>query len=150
MQMKGKGKGIASSALPYKRRAPKWISIAPSSVSELILKLAKKGLTPSQIGTLLRDQHGIPQVRFLNGKKILRILKKGGAAPEIPEDLYYMIKKALSIRKHMEKNRKDKDSKYRLILLESRIHRLTRYYRRTKQVAPLWRYEHATASALIS
>ena len=30
-----------------------------------------------------------------------------------------MIKKAVSIRKHLEKNRKDKDSKYRLILIES-------------------------------
>jgi len=62
----------------------------------------------------------------------LRILKKNGSAPEIPEDLYCMIKRALSIRKHLEKNRKDKDSKYRLILIESRIHRLTRYYRKTK------------------
>ena len=41
-----------------------------------------------------------------------------------------LIKKAVSIRKHLEKNRKDKDSKYRLILVESRIHRLTRYYRK--------------------
>ena len=43
-----------------------------------------------------------------------------------------MIKKAVSIRKHLEKNRKDKDSKYRLILIESRINRLTRYYRKQK------------------
>ena len=55
-----------------------------------------------------------------------------GCAPKIPEDLYNMIKKAVSIRKHLEKNRKDKDSKYRLILIESRIHRLTRYYRKCK------------------
>lgn len=145
-----KGKGISSSALPYKRKAPKWITMNSQSVTELIVKLAKKGLTPSQIGVLLRDQHGIPQVRFLTGRKILRILKKNGSAPEIPEDLYCMIKRALTIRKHMEKNRKDKDSKYRLILIESRIHRLTRYYRRTKQVAPNWRYDYTTASALVA
>ena len=47
MQMKGKGKGISSSALPYKRRAPKWLTINPASVSEMITKFAKKGLTPS-------------------------------------------------------------------------------------------------------
>jgi len=58
--MSGKGKGISSSALPYKRRAPKWITMNTQSVTELIAKLAKKGLTPSQIGVLLRDQHGIP------------------------------------------------------------------------------------------
>ena len=138
MQMKGKGKGISSSALPYKRKAPKWVTLTPSAVTDIIVKLAKKGLAPSQIGVLLRDQHGIPQVRFITGKKILRVLKKNGiflmtgCAPQIPEDLYNMIKKAVSIRKHLEKNRKDKDSKYRLILIESRIHRLTRYYRRQK------------------
>ena len=58
--MKGKGKGISSSALPYKRRAPKWVTLSPSAVSDIIVKLAKKGLSPSQIGVLLRDQHGIP------------------------------------------------------------------------------------------
>jgi len=43
MQMKAKGKGISGSALPYKRKAPKWITLTPSAVSELIVKLAKKG-----------------------------------------------------------------------------------------------------------
>ena len=46
-----------------------------------------------------------------------------GLAPEIPEDLYQLIKKAVSVRKHLERNKKDKDSKFRLILIESRIHR---------------------------
>ena len=78
MQMKGKGKGISSSALPYKRKAPKWVTLSPSAVSDIIVKLAKKGLSPSQIGVLLRAQHGIPQVRFITGKKILRVLKKNG------------------------------------------------------------------------
>jgi len=149
-RMHSGGKGISSSALPYRRKAPKWITMSPSAVNELIVKLAKKGLTPSQIGVSLRDQHGIPQVRFLTGRKILRILKKNGCAPQIPEDLYNLIKKAVSVRKHLEKNRKDTDSKYRLILIESRVHRLVRYYRRTKQLPGNWRYDSATASALVS
>ncbi|KAF9588404.1 hypothetical protein IFM89_009419, partial [Coptis chinensis] len=45
-------------------------------------------------------------------------------APEILEDLYHLIKKAIAIRKHLERNRKDNDCKFRLILVESRIHRL--------------------------
>ena len=44
MQMKAKGKGISGSALPYKRKAPKWITMTPSAVNELIVKLAKKGI----------------------------------------------------------------------------------------------------------
>ena len=66
-------------------------------------------------------------MRFITGNKILRILKGKGMAPELPEDCYYLIKKAVSIRKHLERNRKDKDAKFRLILVESRIHRLARY-----------------------
>jgi hypothetical protein len=39
------------------------------------------------------------------------------------------VLQAVSMRKHLELNRKDKDGKFRLILVESRIHRLARYYR---------------------
>lgn len=52
-----------------------------------------------------------------------------GLAPEIPEDLYQLIKKAVSMRKHLDANKKDKDAKFHLILVESRIHRLARYYK---------------------
>ena len=34
-----------------------------------------------------------------------------GLAPSIPEDLYHLIKKAVSVRKHLERNRGDKDAK---------------------------------------
>lgn len=113
--MHAPGKGIASSALPYRRTPPSWLKTSPEEVVEQITKLARKGLSPSQIGVILRDSHGIPQVRrallsgapltvsaddrpplplsslkvrFLTGNKILRILKSAGMAPELPEDLY--------------------------------------------------------------
>ncbi|XLS51407.1 hypothetical protein HN51_012084, partial [Arachis hypogaea] len=70
---------------------------------------------------------------------ILFILKAHGLAAEIPEDLYHLIKKVVSIRKHLERNRKDKDSKFMLILVESRIHRLARYYKKTKKLPPVWK-----------
>jgi small subunit ribosomal protein S13e len=73
-----------------------------------------------------------------------------GLAPAIPEDLYMLIKKAVAVRKHLERNRKDKDSKFRLILIESRIHRLARYYRGAKKLDANWKYESATASALVA
>merc|ERR1712154_613278 len=104
-----------------------------------VCKLAKKGLTPSQIGVILRDSHGIAQVYSITGQKIVRILKAHGLAPEIPEDLYMLIKKAVQVRKHLERNRQDKDSKFRLILIESRIHRLSRYYRKNRKLSPNWR-----------
>merc|ERR1711973_183349 len=127
-RMHAPGKGISQSALPYRRTVPNWLKLTSEEVNEQIFKLAKKGLTPSQIGVILRDSHGVAQVRFVTGNKILRILKSKGLAPDLPEDIYYLIKKAVSIRK-------DKDAKFRLILIESRIHRLARYYK-TKSVLP--------------
>merc|ERR1711904_746036 len=85
-----------------------------------------------------------------SGNKILRILKSAGLAPTLPEDMYCLIKKAVAIRKHLDKNRKDKDSKFRLILVESRIHRLARYYKRVKALPATWKYVSATASALVA
>ncbi|ORZ31947.1 40S ribosomal protein S13 [Catenaria anguillulae PL171] len=148
-RMHAPGKGISSSALPYRRTPPSWCKVTPQKVVETICKLAKKGMTPSQIGVTLRDSHGVPQVKNITGNKILRVLKSNGLAPEIPEDLYHLIKKAVSVRKHLERNRKDKDSKFRLILIESRIHRLARYYKTVGQLPPTWKYESSNAGALV-
>jgi len=149
-RMHNPGKGISQSALPYRRSVPTWLKMTSDDVQDQIFKLAKKGLRPSQIGVILRDSHGVAQVRWVTGNKILRILKSKGLAPSIPEDLYHLIKKAVNIRKHLERSRKDKDAKFRLILVESRIHRLARYYKTTRQLPTVWKYESATASALVS
>ncbi|KAI6221424.1 40S ribosomal protein S13 [Aphelenchoides fujianensis] len=125
-RMHNPGKGISQSCLPYRRSVPTWLKTTSADVEEHIERLARKGLRPSQIGVILRDSHGVAQ------------------------DLYHLIKKAVNIRKHLERFRKDIDGKYRLILVESRIHRLARYYKTKRQLAPTWKYESATASALVS
>ncbi|KOS19297.1 40S ribosomal protein S13 [Escovopsis weberi] len=149
-RLHSKGKGISSSTVPYSRQAPSWSKTTPEQVVDQICKLARKGSTPSQIGVILRDSHGIAQVKVVTGNRILRILKSSGLAPELPEDLYMLIKKAVAVRKHLERNRKDKDSKFRLILIESRIHRLTRYYKTVGVLPPTWKYESATASTIVA
>ncbi|KAK1143892.1 ribosomal 40S subunit protein S13 [Aspergillus melleus] len=185
-RLHSKGKGISASALPYSRTPPSWLKTTPDQVVDQICKLAKKGATPSQIGVVLRDSHGVAQVKTVTGNKILRILKSSeprrekskdpthqdpvlqmpllghhrlterssikqtGLAPELPEDLYHLIKKAVAVRKHLERNRKDKDSKFRLILIESRIHRLSRYYKSVGVLPPTWRYESSTASTMVA
>ena len=77
-------------------------------------------------------------------------MKKKGVAAKLPEDLYNMIKRAVAMRKHLEKNKNDTDCKFRLNIKESRIHRLTRYYRKTGKVAPNFKYVSKKASALVS
>uniref|UniRef100_A0A8C9LIX8 Small ribosomal subunit protein uS15 N-terminal domain-containing protein n=1 Tax=Piliocolobus tephrosceles TaxID=591936 RepID=A0A8C9LIX8_9PRIM len=43
-------KGLSQSALPYRRSVPTWLKLTSDDVKEQIYKLAKKGLTPSQVG----------------------------------------------------------------------------------------------------
>lgn len=148
-RMYSSGKGIARRCLPYRKAPPSWVQISTNDLCDQIVKLARKGSSPSQIGVTLRDSYGIPQVKAVTGSKVLRILKKAGVAPKIPEDLYMLIKKAIAIRKHLEKMRKDKDAKFRLICVESRIHRLARYYRNVKSLEPTWKYNSKKADTLI-
>lgn len=68
------GKGISASAVPYSRNPPSWLKTTPEQVVDQICKLAKKGATPSQIGVVLRDSHGIAQVKVVTGMFQLRFV----------------------------------------------------------------------------
>ena len=84
-----RSKGISRSAKPYRRSAPSWLNkVSPTQVVEQITKFAKKGMTPSQIGVMLRDSHGIAQVKSVTGSKILRILKSQGKQIQDPSCLF--------------------------------------------------------------
>ncbi|XP_051059857.1 40S ribosomal protein S13-like [Phodopus roborovskii] len=128
-RMHAPGKGLSQLVLPYRHSVPIWLKLTSDDVEEQIYKLAKKRLTPSQIVVILRDSHGVAQVHFVTGNKVMRILKSKGLAHDLPEHLYHLIKKAVAVRKHLERDRKDKDAKFRLILIESRIYWLARYYK---------------------
>lgn len=78
MQCKGKGKGISSTVTPFKRRCSKWVSHTPKTISDLIVTMAKKGMSPSQIGVAIRDKEAVPSIKLLTGQKIVRLLKKNG------------------------------------------------------------------------
>uniref|UniRef100_A0A8C2MDM6 Small ribosomal subunit protein uS15 n=1 Tax=Cricetulus griseus TaxID=10029 RepID=A0A8C2MDM6_CRIGR len=124
-------KGLSQSALPYHCRVPIWLKLMPEDMKEWIYNLAKKGLTPSQISMILRDLHGVAQVHFVTGNKILRILKSKGL-------------EAVAVRKHPERNRKDKDAKLRLIS-ESRIHWLACSCKTKRTLPPNWKLEASIA-----
>ena len=104
-------------------------------------KLAKEGKSSSEIGTILRDTYGVPDIMTLCKKTVSDILKEKNIAPELPDDLMALIRKSVSIRKHMEANRKDQTAKRGLMLTESLIKRLTKYYKRTGKVASEWKFD---------
>jgi len=78
MQSKGKGKGISSAITPFKRRSARWVAHTPKTISDLIVTMAKKGMSPSQIGVAIRDKEAVPSIKLLTGQKIVRLLKKNG------------------------------------------------------------------------
>jgi len=88
-------KGKSGSKKPFRTEPPEWCELSAREVEEKVVELAKQGLSTAQIGMVLRDSYGVPDVKLLTGKKILQILRERGLAPAIPEDLQSLIKKAI-------------------------------------------------------
>ncbi|RLI15885.1 30S ribosomal protein S15 [Candidatus Bathyarchaeota archaeon] len=139
--MPKKEKGKSHSTRPVSKRPPSWCKYQPEEVEALVIKLAKEGHPPSRIGTILRDQYAIPLVKPITGKSITQILKEAELAPTIPEDLGNLIKKAARLTAHLEKNRKDLHNKRALQIVEAKIHKLSKYYKREGVLPPNWKYE---------
>ena len=139
-------KGKSHSIRPVSRRPPSWCKYQPEEVEAFVTKLAKEGHSMSSIGTILRDQYAIPLVKPITGKSVSDILKAGDLASSLPEDLGNLIKKAQSLAVHMEKNKKDLHNKRNMQIIEARIHKLSRYYKREGVLAKNWKYEAKVAS----
>jgi small subunit ribosomal protein S15 len=141
-----KEKGKSHSIRPVTKRPPSWCKYQPEEVEALVVKLAREGYPPSIIGTVLRDQYAIPLVKSITGKSITQILKEAGLALTLPEDLESLIKKATRLHTHLEKNHKDLHNKRALQLVEAKIHRLSKYYKRKGVLPENWKYKPRIAS----
>lgn len=139
-------KGKSHSIRPVSKRSPSWCKYQPEEVEAIVIKLAKDGYPSSRIGTILRDQYAIPLVKPITGKTITQILKEASLAPSMPEDLGELLKKAARLSAHFEKNKKDLQNKRALQLIEAKIHKLARYYKREGVLPPNWKYEPKIAS----
>ena len=142
-------KGKSHSIRPIESGAPKWVKSSAEEVESIVMDVAKKGVPPSQIGVLLRDQYGIPLTRQLTGKKLGKVLSEKGLAPELPEDLFNLIKHTGAIRRHLEEHPMDMNSKRGLQLLESKINRLAKYYISAGKLPRDWKYSPEKASILV-
>jgi small subunit ribosomal protein S15 len=139
-------KGKSHSIRPVSRRPPSWCKYQPEEVEAFIIKLAKEGHSLSSIGTILRDQYAIPLAKPITGKSISETLETQNLAPSMPEDLGNLIKKAQSLGVHMEKNKKDLHNKRNMQIIEARIYKLSRYYKREGMLPKNWKYEPKIAS----
>jgi small subunit ribosomal protein S15 len=139
-------KGQSHQSRPVSKRPPSWCRYAPEEVEALVIKLAKEGNSPSKIGTILRDKHGIPLTRPITGKSITQVLKDQGIAPAMPEDLDILLKKASALATHLERNKGDQHNKRNLQIIEAKIHKLSKYYKNEGVLSSDWKYKPKIAS----
>jgi small subunit ribosomal protein S15 len=145
-RMYSRKRGKSGSTRPISKRPPQWCKYAAEEVEDLVVKLARQGLPPSRIGVVLRDQYGIPLVKPILGKSVNDVLSAAGLAPNIPEDLENLIKKAENLKKHLSRNKSDYINKRALSLLESKIHNLSKYYKRRGVLPEEWKYKAVVAA----
>ena len=146
--MYSRRKGKSGSKRPAPRKLA-WVRHKPKEVELLIIKLVKSGKTSSQIGMILRDSYGIPEVRPILNKKITKVLKDNELLQEIPEDLVALIRREIKIMKHRETHKKDQTSKRGLLLTGSKIHRLVKYYKKTGRLPEAGTYDRSKARLVV-
>jgi ribosomal protein S15P/S13E len=82
----------------------------------------------------------------VTGKNVTQLARASGQVAKVPEDLDYLFRRAQGLRKHLEKNRKDYQNKRSLATVESKIHRLVKYYKAQGKLQPDWEYKPMAAS----
>ncbi|MEJ2127031.1 MAG: 30S ribosomal protein S15 [Candidatus Bathyarchaeota archaeon] len=133
-------KGISHETRPVSKRPPAWCRYTSEEVEAQIIKLAKDGQPPSKIGIILRDQHGVPLSKPITGKSITQILKERNMYSTLPEDLENLLRKATRLHVHQDKNKSDLHNKRALQLVEAKIYKLVRYYKKEGVLPADWKY----------
>lgn len=128
-RMHSRAKGKSGSKKPAKR-IPSWAPYKGKDVEKLVVKYAKTGKSTSEVGMILRDKYGINSVKALTGKSVGAIIAENNVGKKLPDDILALIQKMISAKQHFEHNKQDMTAKRGMQLTESKIRRLTKYYKR--------------------
>ncbi len=139
----------AARARKAAHEVPEWSTLDADEVEELIIELGREGKQSAHIGTILRDQHAVPDVKAVTGKKITDILDEEDLLPPVPEDLANLMARALNLREHLRDHPKDKENKRGLQQLEANIRSLAKYYREKEALPYDWKYDERTAQMVV-
>ncbi len=137
--------GKSHSTRPLDLKKPSWVTQSPKEIEEMIVKYAKDGMTSSQIGIKLRDQHAIPLVKPIINKGIMQVLDENKLNQDLPEDLNNIVIKAVGLQKHLKSNNKDNRNRSSLELIEAKVHRLSVYYKKIGKIPKNWKYKSVIA-----
>jgi small subunit ribosomal protein S15 len=148
-RMHSRKKGKSGRKRPKSKKPPEWLDVEKAEVEELILKMAREGVSPSKIGLVLRDRHGIPAVRTIIGMPIAKFLKKNKVGSEYPEDFTELLRRAVRMNKHLKKSKKDVHNKTKYQHVVSKVLRLAKYYEKKGRIPKGWKYDPDQAELLV-
>jgi len=137
--------GKSHQTRPPGKSTPAWVTTTPDEARTVAIKLAKEGVSPSRIGQTLRDDYGVPLVKPLMGKSLGRVLVEGKAAPKVPQDLQDLIERAQRVQKHLKAHKSDRKNVHSLELVEAKIYRLSKYYKRKGLIPSEFKYTAVVA-----
>jgi small subunit ribosomal protein S15 len=139
-RMYSRNKGKSGSHKPLEPKTD-WVKTKPAEIDKVIIELAKKGKQSSEIGMVLRDKYGVPSTRQVSKKRIVDVMKENKVYNEkFPEDMYNLIVRAVALKAHMDKNKRDYTSYRGLELTESKIRRLAKFYKKKGDLPEKWKW----------
>ena len=84
-------------------------------------------------------------IKSVTGKNMKGFMEENGINQEIPEDLEALVKRALSLQNHLKSNKGDRKNVRSLELLEAKVHRLSKYYKKKNIIPKNWKYKSVIA-----
>jgi len=147
-RMHARRKGKSGSTHPIREKHPEWSALNPREIESRVIELGKQGKSTSVIGSTLRDQFAVPDIKTATKKKVTKILEENNIKSEIPEDIRNLLNTSLNLKKHLETHKKDLKNKRNLQITESKIRRLTEYYSLKGKLPKGWKYSPEQAKLL--
>ncbi len=138
-RLHSKNKGRSGSTKPLNPDMS-FVKLKPAEIEKIIVDLATQDITQSKIGLILRDRYGVPNVKLLCEKSIGQIVRENSISKSLPEDLQALFSKYLNLKKHLGNNTRDTHNRRSLILIESKIRRISKYYKNKGILDKKWSY----------
>lgn len=120
---------------------PEGLKLSSDEIKGIINDYAKKGMPHALIGQKLKEEHGVPYIRQVLGARLSSIIKESKLEGPFPQDMLGLMKKAVVLRKHLQKNRGDQHNRMSLIRTEAKIWRLSKYYKKEGILPMDWKYD---------
>ncbi len=130
-------------------KAPEDAKLSKAEIEKIIEDYSKQGMGPEIIGQYLKDKHGVPYIRQIMGKRLVQIMDERKLSRALPADMLNLMKKAVGMRKHLSSNKQDLHNRLRLVRTESKIWRLSKYYKREGTLPKDWKYDPEQAALII-